>query len=57
MPEEFLKEMKELLTEEEYKKLLDSYLEKPKRSIKLQLDKISSKELEQIVSLDRKSVV
>ena len=45
MPEEFLKEMKELLTEEEYKKLLDSYLEKPKRSIKLQLDKISSKEL------------
>ena len=36
MPEEFLKEMKELLTEEEYKKLLDSYLEKPKRSIKLQ---------------------
>lgn len=56
MPEEFLKEMKELLTEEEYKKLLDSYLEKPKRSIKLQLDKISSKELEQIVSFQLKSI-
>lgn len=40
MPEQYLEEMKQLLNED-YDKLMKSYLELPKKSIRLQLEKIS----------------
>lgn len=46
MPEQFLEEMRQLLTKEEYEKLLHSFYEKPKKSIRLQQRKITPKELE-----------
>lgn len=48
MPEAFLEEMKLLLTREEYQQLLLSYLESSKKSIRLQLEKISETKWEQI---------
>lgn len=43
MPEQFLEEMKQLLSEDDYQKLLDSYTVPPKKSIRLQLEKIEPK--------------
>ena len=40
MPEQFLEEMEKILKKEDYEKLLQSYLEKPKKSIRLQQEKI-----------------
>ena len=48
MSEEFLEHMKQLLNKDDYHKLLLSYQEKPKKSIRLQLDKVDSKKWEQI---------
>lgn len=48
MPNEFLEHMNELLDQDDYQKLLFSYQEKPKKSIRLQLDKVDSKKWEQI---------
>ena len=60
MPEQFLEEMEKILKKEDYEKLIHSYLEKPKKSIRLQKDKIkpflfermSPFELEKIVPLE-----
>lgn len=60
MPEQFLEEMEKILKKEDYEKLIYSYLEKPKKSIRLQKDKIkpflfermSPFELEKIVPLE-----
>lgn len=48
MPESFLEQMQKLLTKEEYQQLLLSYQEAPKKSIRLQLEKIDEKVWEQL---------
>lgn len=56
MPEEFLEEMKILLTKEEYEQLLNSYSGNIKKSIKLQVNKIRSKEFEKMVPFKVESI-
>lgn len=56
MPESFLVTMNQLLSKEEYKKLLQSYKEIPKKSIRLQTDKIDSKTWEVISPFEIKKI-
>lgn len=48
MPEQFLEEMQNLLSNKDYEKLLESYSKKPLKSIRLAQNKITPKEFETI---------
>lgn len=56
MPEHFLEQMRKILKEEDYEKLIHSYLEKPTKSIRLQEEKIKPVEFEKITSFELEKI-
>ncbi len=56
MPGQFLEKMKILLSNQDYEKLIQSYQEQPRKSIRLQLQKMSPKKWELVCPFDISSI-